>query len=134
MIIAEISIYTIFSSKQLKMEKHKAKSFSQNFIKSLEFLKRNLESLILLSAYFLCPFNHSFQKSNCNPMLDFLIASSPSTPPTSIKSFHHTLLQVLLSPQGFLMDCKGSMQTFYRCILCYKLIPLAPLSFKLLKD
>lgn len=111
-ITAEICIYMILSSRQLKMEEHKAKPFSHNFIKSLEFLKRNLESLILLSVpYFLCPFNHSFQKSDCNPSLDFIV-SSPFTTPNSIKSFHCTQLQ--LSPQGFLTDRKrGSRQTFF---------------------
>lgn len=81
MITAEICIYMVFPSKQLKMEEHKAKLFSQNFIKGMKFLKRNLKSLILPSVpYFLCPFNHSFQKSDWNPSLDFHNVSSPFTP------------------------------------------------------
>lgn len=45
MIIAKICIYMVFSPQQLKMGKHKAKPFSENFIKSLEFLKKNFGKL-----------------------------------------------------------------------------------------
>lgn len=89
------------SSKQLKMEEHKAKPFSHSFIKSLEFLKRNLERSILLSVpYFPCPFNHSFQKSDSNPSSDFH-RFLPFHNPKPNDSFRCT--QSHLSPHGFLL-------------------------------
>lgn len=135
MIIAEICIYMIFSSKQLKMEKHKAKPFSQNFIKRLEFLKRNSESLSLPSApYFLCLFNHSFQKSKCNPVLDRL--------PYCFLSFHTPNFNKefpLYPATGFSFSSKFShwlaekAQSRLFTDICYKLISLAVLSSKFLK-
>lgn len=116
MIIAEVCIYILFSSKQLKMEEHKAKQFSQIFIKSLEFLKRNLESLFLPSLpYFLCPFSHSFQKPHSDLSSRFHIVPSPFLPPNSIKSVHCT--QIHLSPRAFLLtEWQSQSRPFYRHI------------------
>lgn len=119
-ITAEICIYMILFSRQLKMEEHKAKPFSHNFIKSLEFLKRNLESLILLPVpYFPCPFNHSFQKSDCNPSLDFHSFLSFHNPKLNKKFPLYTV--TAFSPR-FSYWQKESLKEdfFHRHILCYK--------------